>query len=133
MRICVEHPLSCSAVSIPAGLRATSADNFGDEKPKRVIGSNSPWTTIQSLGFRTSQRIDRNGRVCGRFAIARGLRERFARLESAEFGKTYTGAILAGPRIIAIHSPISEGQSGMVGRRISNAFAPRVLQVRSFQ
>jgi hypothetical protein len=37
-------------------------------------GSNPSLSTIQSLDFRTSQRIDRNPRVCARFSIAGGPR-----------------------------------------------------------
>jgi len=43
--------------------------------------------------------------VCARFAIARGPGERLGRTKSAESGKTYPGAILLGPRIIAVDSP----------------------------
>jgi len=56
-------------------------------------------------GFWTSRRIDRNRRVCARFAIAYGPRECLRRRESAESGKTYPGAILLGPRNIALDSP----------------------------
>ena len=63
-------------------------------------------STLQSPGFRTSRRIDRNLRVCARFAIIRGPGERLRPRESGEFGKTYPGAICLGPRIIAEDSPV---------------------------
>jgi len=43
--------------------------------------------------------------VCARFAIARGPGERLGRRKAAESGKTYPGAILLGPWIIAADSP----------------------------
>jgi hypothetical protein len=58
-----------------------------------VEGSNPLCSTIQSLSFRTSRRIDRNPRVCARFAIIHGPREPPRRPESAESSKTYPGAI----------------------------------------
>ena len=42
--------------------------------------------------------------MCERFAITRGPGERLGRRKSAESGKTYPGAILPGPRIIAVNS-----------------------------
>ena len=42
-------------------------------------GSNPLWSTIQSVSFRTSRRIDRNPRVCARFAIGEGPGERLRR------------------------------------------------------
>ena len=70
-----------------------------------VEGSNPFCSTPQSLDFRTSQRIARNARVCARFAIMDGPGERLGRRKSAESRKTYPGANLLGPRIIASHSP----------------------------
>src|SRR5260370_31612606 len=52
--------------------------------------SNLPRSTPQSLGIRTSRRIDR---VCARFAITHGPGERPGLPESAESSKTYPGAI----------------------------------------
>jgi hypothetical protein len=71
-----------------------------------VEGSNPFCSTIHSLGFRTSQRIARNPRLCAQFVIARGPGERRRRRESPESGKTYPGAIWLGPRIIAVDSPV---------------------------
>ena len=42
-------------------------------------GSNPLCSTIQSLSFRTSRIIDRNPRVCARFAIGSGPGERLRR------------------------------------------------------
>ena len=44
-------------------------------------------------------------RVCARFVILRGPRERLGRRKSEESGKTYPGTILLGPWIIAVYSP----------------------------
>jgi hypothetical protein len=74
-------------------------------------GSNPSLSTPQSPGLRTSRRIDRNLRVCARFALMRGPGEYLYRLKLAESGETYPGPILPGPRIIAIHSrAVSERQ-----------------------
>jgi hypothetical protein len=79
--------------------------NYARENSRGSGGSNPPLSTIQSLSFRTSRRIDRNPRVCARFAIMHGPRERPRRPESAESSKTYPGAIWLGPWIIAVNSP----------------------------
>ena len=62
-------------------------------------------STLQSPWFQTPQRIAQNRRVCVRFSIARGPGERLGRRKSAESAKTYPGAILLGPRILALYSP----------------------------
>jgi hypothetical protein len=72
---------------------------------KGTGGSNPPLSTIQSLDFRTSQRIDRNPRVCARFAIERGPGEPLFLRDSSKLGNSSLGAILLGPRIVAFDSP----------------------------
>jgi hypothetical protein len=67
--------------------------------------SNSLCSTIQSFSFRTSRRIARDPRVCVRFAIMHGPRERPRWFESAKSSKSYPGAIWLGPWIIAVNSP----------------------------
>src|SRR5208337_5682569 len=62
-----------------------------------VEGSNPSPATIQSLNFRTSQRIDRNLRVRARFTIAVGHGERVREPKSPESSKPYPGAICLGP------------------------------------
>jgi len=74
---------------------------FGAESSSHQTGS----STIKSLDFRTSGRIDQNRRVCARFTITRGPGEPFRRRKSPESAKTYPGAICLGPQVIAIHSP----------------------------
>jgi hypothetical protein len=56
-------------------------------------------STIQSASFRSFRRIDRNPRVCVRFAITSGLGERLRRRYSKESGESYPGAKLAGPSV----------------------------------
>jgi len=80
-------------------LRRHSDSSKSPESSKRLR------STFQSPDFWRCQRIDRNRRVCARFAIARGPGERLGRRKSAESGKTYPGAILLGPWIIAVDSP----------------------------
>jgi hypothetical protein len=47
-----------------------------DREMRSLEGSNPPFSTIQSLSFRTSRRIDRNPRACARFASTQGPGER---------------------------------------------------------
>src|SRR5208282_6688937 len=70
-----------------------------------VEGSNPFCSTFQSPDFWRCQRIAQNRRVCARFSIARGPGERLGRRKSAESAKSYPGAILLGPWIIAVNSP----------------------------
>jgi hypothetical protein len=49
---------------------------------KGLDGSNLPLSTIQSISFCIFRRIARNPRVCVRFAIARGPRERLLQRHS---------------------------------------------------
>ena len=84
---------------------ARVADNFPSTTDRGAASSNPFCSTIQSFSFRTSRRIARNPRVCARFAIMHGPRERPRRPESAESSKTYPGAIWLGPWIIAVNSP----------------------------
>jgi hypothetical protein len=51
----------------------TLREMFGENG---ASGSNPARTTIQSTSFRTSRRIDRNSRVCARFAMKHGPGER---------------------------------------------------------
>ena len=55
--------------------------------------------------FRRRQRIDRNERVCARFAIERGPSERLFLADQRESANSSLRAICLGPRIIATHSP----------------------------
>lgn len=66
--------------------------------------SNPLRSTFQSPRFRTSQRIARNPRVCARFAIVRGPRERLFLRDSSKLANSSLGAIYLGPRIIASDS-----------------------------
>jgi hypothetical protein len=111
--MCGDNALCSSAALINSEYPAKFAANFSMKRRRGAEGSNPLCSTFQSLGFRTSRRIDRKARVRARFAIARGPRERLGRHKSAESSKTYPGPILLGPHIIAIHSPaISERQIG---------------------
>src|ERR1700682_6112730 len=58
-----------------------------------VEGSNPFCSTIQSLAYRTFQRIARNPRVCARFAFACGSRERRRGRKSAKFRESSLRAI----------------------------------------
>ena len=72
--------------------------------------SNPVRSTPQSLDFRTCRRIARKARVCARIAIAHGPGERALPLKLPESGKTYPGAILLGPRILALDSLLVSGE-----------------------
>ena len=100
-----DNALSSSAALIFFKLVANSADDFAMKR--RSGGRQFKSTLLHTSVSRYSddRRIDRNARVCARFAIALGPGERLGRRKSPESGKTYPGAILLGPRIIAIHSP----------------------------
>ena len=67
-----------------------------------VASSNPFCSTIQSLGPRTSRRIARKARVCARFAIRHGPKERLFLADSREAPNSSLGAIYLGPRSIAI-------------------------------
>jgi len=93
-----DDALSSTAALFLKQFVAKSADNFAMKRRSRG-------RRLKSLNFRTSRRVDRKERVHARFAIAHGPGERPRRLESAEFSKTYPGAICLGPWIIAVNSP----------------------------
>jgi hypothetical protein len=79
--------------------------NFAMKRRRGAEGSNPLCSTPQSPRFRTSRRIAQNLRVCALFAHMCGPGESLCRPELAESGESYPGAILLGPRIIAIDSP----------------------------
>jgi hypothetical protein len=56
-----------------------SANNFAIKTERGAESSNPICSTFQSPGFGRCQRIDRNRRVCARFAITRGPRRRTRR------------------------------------------------------
>ena len=64
--------------------------------------------------------------MCARFAIAHRPGERLGRRKSAESGKTYPGAILLGPRIIAVDSPWAEAPDRIIRDAEHSVYARRV-------
>jgi hypothetical protein len=80
-----------SASVIP---RASPAENRNwpesatSRQTSRTRGSNSLRSAIQSAGFRTFRRIDRNPRPCARFAIPHGPGEHLARRKQRKSVKT---------------------------------------------
>ena len=75
-----------------------------------TISHQTASSIIQSPGFRTSRRINRNPRICARFAHMCGPGEYLCQPKLVESGETYPGALLLGPWIIALHSPTGLGR-----------------------
>jgi hypothetical protein len=71
-----DDALCSSAALINFEYAARFANNFAMERRSRSHSSNPFCSIFQSPDFRRCQRIDRNPRVCARFAIECGPRER---------------------------------------------------------
>jgi hypothetical protein len=102
--------ISCRVTSVatkPSPSRSRAVENFAVVWQTRngAESSNPVRSTLQSPRRRTSRRIDRNPRVCARFAIERGPRERLYGSDSPKSANSSLGAICLGPRIIAFGSP----------------------------
>jgi hypothetical protein len=100
-----DNALCSFAALIGTEWLAKYADYLAMKRRSGFTSSNLKRPTFQSSGSRTSQRIDRNPRVCARFAMTRGPGELSLCSDLRRSANSSPGAIYLGPPIIAEDSP----------------------------
>ena len=112
-------------------LRDLSASSRRAQISRDADVSNPFRSTFQSPGLRTWRRIDRNPRVCARFAIELGPREQLFLCNSLNLANFSLGAICLGPRIIALDSlAIGNSYGDQTQHRSLDSRQPRTSTAR---